>query len=87
MNTKTNRRPLARLMAVLMALAMVVSVVFMSASAEKANFTAPTHPMNIDGDLITVAAHSQGYITPEVLGLTNTTSRSMELPANEDGSV
>ena len=34
MNTKTNRRPLARLMAVLMALAMVVSVVFMSASAE-----------------------------------------------------
>ena len=87
MNTKTNRRPLARLMAVLMALAMVVSVVFMNVSAEKANFTAPTHPMNINGDLITVAAHSQGYITPEVLGLTNTTSRSMELPANEDGSV
>ena len=41
MNTKTNRRPLARLMAVLMALAMVVSVVFMQASAAKANFDPP----------------------------------------------
>ncbi len=88
MTTKqTIRRPVARLMAVLMALAMVVSVVFMNVSAEKANFAAPTRATNIDNHFITVAAHSQGYITPEVLGLTNTTSRSMELPANEDGSV
>lgn len=87
MNTKTNRRPISRLMAVLMALAMVVSVVFMQVSAEKANFAAPEKSMSIDYKQITVAAHSQGYITPEVLGLTNTTSRSMELPANEDGSV
>ena len=87
MNTKTNRRPLARLMAVLMALAMVVSVVFMQASAAKANFDPPRYPMDIDKNQITVAAHSQGYITPEVLGLTNTTSRSMELPANTDGTV
>lgn len=87
MNTKTNRRPISRLMAVLMALAMVVSVVFMQVSAEKASFAAPTKSMAPDYRQITVAAHSQGYITPEVLGLTNTTSRSMELPANEDGSV
>ena len=87
MNTKTNRKPIARLMAVLMALAMVVSVVFMQASAEKANFDPPRDPMTIDKNQITVAAHSQGYITPEVLGLTNTTSRSMELPANPDGTV
>ena len=87
MNTKTNRRPLARLMAVLMALAMVVSVVFMQASAAKANFDPPRYAMNVDNKQITVAAHSQGYITPEVLGLTNTTSRAMELPANTDGTV
>ena len=66
MNTKTNRRPLARLMAVLMALAMIVSVVFMQASAAKANFDPPRYPMDIDKNQITVAAHSQGYITPEV---------------------
>ena len=90
MNTKTNRRLGRRLFAVLLALTMVVSLFAMHGSAAKANFTAPTsatvvNPKN--GSWITVAAHSQGYITPEVLGLTNTTSRSMELPANEDGSV
>ena len=88
MNTKTNRRPLARLMAVLMALAMVVSVVFMQAGAEKAEFAPPTKAMVVDQkNWITTAAHSQGWITPEVLGITNTTSRTQELPVNEDGSV
>ena len=88
MNTKTKRRPLARLMAVLMALAMVVSVVFMQASAEKAEFAPPTKAMAVDQkNWITVAAHAQGWITPEVLGITNTTSRTNELPVNEDGSV
>lgn len=89
MNTKTNRRPLARLMAVLMALAMVVSVVFMQASAEKAEFAPPTSPMTVDKEnWITVAAHSQGWITPEVLGITNTTSRIQELPVPaEDGGA
>ena len=86
MNKKTRRRPVARLMAILMALAMVVSVVFMNVSAEKATFAAPTEPMTVDPNQITVAAHSQGYITPEVLGLTNTTSRTQELPVAEDGS-
>ena len=88
MNTKTNRKPFARLMAVLMSFAMVVSVVFMQASAEKAEFAPPTKAMVVDQkNWITTAAHSQGWITPEVLGITNTTSRTQELPVNEDGSV
>ena len=88
MNTKTNRKPFARLMAVLMALAMVVSVVFMQAGAEKAEFAPPTRPTAVNQkNWITTAAHSQGWITPEVLGITNTTSRTQELPVNEDGSV
>ena len=87
MNNKTTRRLGSRLFAVLLSLAMITSLFAMHGSAAKANFAAPTKSMKIDKSQITVAAHSQGYITPEVLGLTNTTSRSMELPANDDGTV
>lgn len=87
MNTKTKRKSLTRLMAVLLALAMVASAVCLQASAEKFDFDAPQKAMKVEPKLITVAAHSQGYITPEVLGLTNTTSRDRELPENIDGTV
>ncbi len=89
MNTKIKRRPIARLMAVLMALAMVVSVVFVQVSADKAKFDAPTSPKAVnEKNWITTAAHSQGWITPEVLGITNTTARpNPEMPENPDGTV
>ena len=77
------RKISTRIVGIVMSLAMVVSILAATnVFAAKASFTAPTSATTIDDKLITVAAHSQAYITPEVLGLTNVTSRSQELPAN-----
>ena len=69
-----------RSLSIVLLLAIIVSCVPITASAEKMNFTAPTEAMEIDKNVITMAAHSQGWVTPEVLGINNVTSRASEVP-------
>jgi len=62
-------------------LALVMVLGFGSAAfAAGASFSAPKSPLVIDENVITMAAHSQGWITPEVLGINNTTARDQEVP-------
>ncbi len=69
-----------RSLSVILLLALIISCVPLTASAEQMKFTPPTEAMEIDKNVITMAAHSQGWVTPEVLGINNVTSRSMEVP-------
>ena len=69
-----------RVLSVVLLLALVISCVPITASAEKMKFTAPTEAMEVDKNIITMAAHSQGWVAPEVLGINNVTARSMEVP-------
>ncbi|MBQ8469787.1 MAG: hypothetical protein IJ547_04235, partial [Clostridia bacterium] len=80
MNTKTNHRLLRRVFALVLAVAMVASLAMVRISAATADFDAPTAKMTVSKDLITVSAHSQAFLLPEIIGLTNTTSRNTELP-------
>lgn len=52
------------------------------ASAASITYDLPTSPMTVDESLITCAAHAQADATPEVLGITNTTDRKREVPAD-----
>ncbi|MGI6205424.1 MAG: S-layer homology domain-containing protein [Anaerovoracaceae bacterium] len=54
------------------------------ASAASVEYELPTSPMTVDESLITCAAHAQADVTPEVLGITNTTDRKREVPADYD---
>ena len=81
MNTqKPTRRVLSRILSLVMALAMVCSLFAIRISAAKADFTAPTKATTVDKNYITVSAHSQAFLLPEIIGLSNTTSRNTELP-------
>ena len=81
MNTqKPTRRVLSRILSLVMALAMVCSLFAIRISAAKADFTAPTKATAVDKNYITVSAHSQAFLLPEIIGLSNTTSRNTELP-------
>ena len=52
----------------------------MNLGASAITYDVPTSPMTVDDSLITCAAHAQADATPEILGLTNTTDRAMEVP-------
>ena len=80
MNKKTNHKIVRRLFALVLAIAMVASLAMVRISAATADFDAPTAKMTVPTDLITVSAHSQAFLLPEIIGLTNTTSRNTELP-------
>lgn len=80
MNTKTNHRLFRRVFALVLAVAMVASLAMVRISAATADFDAPTKKMAVSPSLITVSAHSQAFLLPEIIGLTNTTSRNTELP-------
>ena len=80
MYTKTNHRVLRRVFALVLAMAMVTSLLAIRISAATADFKAPEKAMTVDKNLITVSAHSQAFLLPEIIGLTNTTSRNTELP-------
>lgn len=70
------RNRIARIISVIMALAMMVSILAATnVFAAKATFDAPKNPMTVDPNLITVACHSQAHVMPEVLGITNVTAR------------
>ncbi len=73
-------KKITRIVGLVLALTMVLSVGQVSVFAAKATFNAPTAPTKIDENVITMAAHSQGWITPEVLGINNTTARDSEVP-------
>lgn len=78
-----------RLLSVVISVALVMSL-SLNVFAAKPTFNAPTSPMTIDENVITMAAHSQGWITPEVLGINNTTARDQEIPeyyANEKATL
>ena len=64
--------------AVLAAVMLTTALPF--AGAANATFEHPDAPMTVDENIITIAAHSQAYVTPEILGLNNVTSRNSELP-------
>ena len=80
MNKKTNHRIVRRVFALVLAMTMVASLFAIRISAATADFEAPESAMTVNKNLITVSAHSQAFLLPEIIGLTNTTSRNMELP-------
>ncbi len=63
-------RILATGVAVVLTAAMIPAV-----GAETIKYNVPTAPTTVDPALITVSAHSQADVTPEVIGLTNTVAR------------
>ena len=76
-----NHKKMGRILSIVLCMAMLLSLFSVQVFADKATFAPPTAAMSVDSKIITAAAHSQGYITPEVLGINNTTSRATELPA------
>ena len=62
--------------------AAMVFTMGIGASAADLTYEVPTSPMTVDDNLITCAAHAQADATPEILGITNTTDRASEVPAD-----
>lgn len=69
-----------RLLSLAMASAVTASLVT-SSMAASVQYKANTSPMTVNSNLITCAAHAQADVTPEILGITNTTDRAGEVPA------
>ncbi len=68
-----------RVIAVGLSAAMAATMT-LGVSAATIQYDVPTSPMTVDENLITIAAHAQADATPEILGITNTTDRSREVP-------
>ncbi|MGI6205426.1 MAG: S-layer homology domain-containing protein [Anaerovoracaceae bacterium] len=62
--------------------AMVLTMNTGAVFAASITYDVPTSPMTVDENLITCAAHAQADATPEILGITNTTDRDSEVPAD-----
>ena len=69
-----------RLTAIALSAALAASLA-VTASASGMTYVTPTAPTTVDDDLILIAAHAQADVMPEVLGITNTTDRASEVPA------
>lgn len=74
---------LKRAAAVGLSIATFASMGF-GASAASVSYDVPMSPMTVDDSLITCSAHAQADATPEILGITNTTDRAAEVPADYD---
>ena len=72
-----------RLTAIALSAALAASLA-VTASASGMTYVTPTAPTTVDDDLILIAAHAQADVMPEVLGITNTTDRAGEVPADYD---
>ena len=72
-----------RLTAIALSAALAASLA-VTASASGMTYVTPTAPTTVDDDLILIAAHAQADVMPEVLGITNTTDRVQEVPADYD---
>ncbi len=73
------KHAMRRIFAAGLSVAMAAS---MTIGASAITYDVPTSPMTVDESLITIAAHAQADATPEILGITNTTDRAGEVPAD-----
>lgn len=77
------KKQLKRVISVAAAASMALTM-SVPAFAANATYTVPTSPLTVDENLILCAAHAQADVSPEILGITNTTDRANEVPNDYD---